>query len=186
MLYVPFLFHFGPASDGTAAMSHISSALSTLQWLGLDRLTNDYSRVPKDDLALRDLHPIAAFELVKVLVHSFCLLDGTISKRYGLCRLGESLGSGAFFVSRCSLRYRADLLPRETASATALPLYWNDAELDAGRLSNEPAMRWVDSSSARVSPVRCNRPLVVFRAECCGTLALHRLARSSGRRIANS
>lgn len=95
MLYVPFLFHFGPASDGTAAMSHISSALTILQWLGLDRLANDYSRVPKGDPALRDLHPAAAFELCKVLVHSFCLLDGTISKRYGLCRLAESLSSGS-------------------------------------------------------------------------------------------
>lgn len=102
MLYVPFLFHFGPASDGTAAMSHISSALSTLQWLGLDRLANDFSRLSKDDPALRDLHPVAAFELVKVLVHSFCLLDGSISKRYGLCRLGESLGGGALLDTSAS------------------------------------------------------------------------------------
>lgn len=90
LLYVTFLFHFGPASDGTAAMMQLGAATSTLQWLGLDRLGNDAKKLPKDDPALRDLHPVAAFELVKVLFHSASLLDGTMSKRFGVCRLAES------------------------------------------------------------------------------------------------
>ncbi|KAL8276417.1 hypothetical protein RQP46_011169 [Phenoliferia psychrophenolica] len=93
LLYFPFLYHFGFSSeDMNQSYHHIASAISSAQWLGLDRLGPDGSGTPLHDPAFTNLSPSLAFELCKRIYHSLSFLDGTTSKRQSLARLTEQPG----------------------------------------------------------------------------------------------
>ncbi|KAF7983232.1 hypothetical protein HWV62_23528 [Athelia sp. TMB] len=130
LLYVPHLLHFG-ADDGdrNKGMRHISAAISTAQWLGLDQL--DASRVPMHDNAFRKCSQHMAFELCKRMYHMLSFLDALARKQPGQWKLGEGAGS---------LR----------ASATELPLNLNDDDLFNEAAQEHPASDFTHATIARI------------------------------------
>lgn len=67
------------------ALHHLSTAISTALWLGLDRLTP--SSTPMHDLAFSQYPLSLAYELSKRLFHMLSFLDGCGTRRLGAWRL---------------------------------------------------------------------------------------------------
>ncbi|TXT09611.1 uncharacterized protein COLE_03545 [Cutaneotrichosporon oleaginosum] len=91
ILYVVTLFHFGDDDDDVKrqniVLRHLDAAVSTLLWLDLDIMTDDWNTAPLDDPALAGLSPHAAHELCKQLAHIVQFMDTTIPRRRSIWRL---------------------------------------------------------------------------------------------------
>ena len=149
LLYFPFLYvrpplrppsnradpkhhqHFGlGAEEANQSYNHLSSAISAAQWLGLDRLGNDPSGVPMQDLAFCDHPRPLAFELCKRLYHHLSFLDGSTARRQSLARLAQAPG------------------------VTALPGHFVDDDLMLDPLPNErPATEVTAATIQRVGSI---------------------------------
>ncbi|BEJ17064.1 hypothetical protein CspHIS471_0604650 [Cutaneotrichosporon sp. HIS471] len=91
ILYVVTLFHFGDDDDDVKrqniVLRHLDAAVSTLLWLDLDIMSDNWNAAPLDDPALAGLSPHAAHELCKQLVHIVQFMDTTIPRRRSIWRL---------------------------------------------------------------------------------------------------
>lgn len=75
-------------------MRHISNAICTAQWIGLDQLGSDPLNAPVNDLAFSQSSRFVAFEISKRLFHMLSFLDGTSWKYAGQWRLANAMKGG--------------------------------------------------------------------------------------------
>lgn len=83
--------HFGfGVADSLSALNHLGLAISTAQWLGLDRLGDPRNTGPMDDIAFKGQPRPLALELCKRIYGMMNFLDGTSARRTGQWRLEHS------------------------------------------------------------------------------------------------
>lgn len=100
--------HLGHApGDSNIGRRHLTAAVTTSEWLGLEEIGSDITKAPTSDQAFSNCSTNVAFEMSKRLYHLVVFVACTHWKRRKMWKLGD-VGLGSAFRSSLCCRLRTD------------------------------------------------------------------------------